>query len=268
MGGALKPKQIKRVAEAEAEAKKIEAEADLEIEAMQLKAGAERAIKRFVVEEIKKQENIERIGGQAALYVEDDANPEDVEEDWIFNFLDKCRLTSDADMQELWARILAGEANQPGSCSKRSVNLVASMNRRDARTFTNLCRFTVRLKEGIAGRTLYRNRSPSFSDNAVPVIFDTDDDIYFEGGVTSGNLLHLNDIGLIQLERIAEVGRKSVSLSGKVEYFDTRIHLKLPPSSEKTLPIGLADFTQAGSELFKVCAPEPKEGFIEYLREK
>lgn len=268
VGGMFKPQQIERVAKAEAEAKKIKAQADLDVQNMQFGEGAERAIKRFVAEEIQKQENIERIGGQAALYLNEDASPEDMEEDWIFNFLDKCRLTSDEEMQELWARILAGEANQPGSYSKRSVNLVASMDKRDARMFTDLCRFTVRLKEGIAGRIHHRDRPPSFRDNVVPVIFDADDDIYFEGGVTSGRLWHLNDIGLIQLEKVAEIGRKSVSLSGEVEYFSTRIHLELPSSSERTIPTGKANFTQAGSDLFEVCTPEQKEGFAEYLCEK
>ena len=34
-----------------------------------------------------------------------------MEEDWIANFFDKCRIVSDSEMQSLWARVLAGEAN-------------------------------------------------------------------------------------------------------------------------------------------------------------
>lgn len=265
VGGMFRPWQIERVAKAEAKADKIRAAADLDIEAMQSAARAERAFRRLVSEETQKQENIERIGGQGALYLNEDATPEDMEEDWIFNFLDKCRLTSDEEMQEMWARILAGEANQPGSYSKRTVNLMASIDKRDARMFTDLCRFAVQFKEGIGRRIIYRDGSHSFPDNVVPFIFDADDDIYFEGGVTSGRLWHLDDIGLIQLVKYGETGRESASFSGEVEYFGTRMHLKLPTSSERKLPVGKAHFTQAGSELFEVCNPSPKEGFLDYL---
>ena len=44
-------------------------------------------------------------------------------------------------MQSLWARLLAGEANQPGTFSKRTVELVASLDKSDAQLFTGLCRF-------------------------------------------------------------------------------------------------------------------------------
>ena len=45
-------------------------------------------------------------------------------------------------MQELWASLLAGEANQPGSVSERTVDFVAAMDKIDAETFARLCRFS------------------------------------------------------------------------------------------------------------------------------
>ena len=77
--------------------------------------------------------------------VTDDASPEDMEDDWIRNLLGKCRIVSDQDMQELWARILAGEANEPGSVSRRTVNLVADLDKRDAESFMAVCRFVWQL---------------------------------------------------------------------------------------------------------------------------
>lgn len=54
-GGYFKPYQMKRVAKAEAEAEIIKAQAQIEITDMQ-----RRALGRFVVEEAKKQDNIEK----------------------------------------------------------------------------------------------------------------------------------------------------------------------------------------------------------------
>ena len=38
-----------------------------------------------------------------------------IEDDWIIKFFDKNRLVTDEDVQDLWASILAGEANSAGS---------------------------------------------------------------------------------------------------------------------------------------------------------
>lgn len=68
---------------------------------------------RLFAEEAKKQANIEAITLKALPDVKPEAKTEGVEDDWIANFFDKCRLISDEQMQSLWARILAGEANSP-----------------------------------------------------------------------------------------------------------------------------------------------------------
>ena len=50
-------------------------------------------------------------------------------------------MVSDDDMQQIWAGILAGEANNSGSFSRRTVNLVADLDKRNAQLFRNLCGF-------------------------------------------------------------------------------------------------------------------------------
>src|SRR5258708_26000038 len=109
IGAVFKPGQIIRVAEAEAIVDRIRTTAEIErTERLQ------RAAIRFLAEETKKQENIESIISKALPEVSEQAKPEQVEDDWIANFFDKCRLISDEDMQKLWAKLLSGEANSPG----------------------------------------------------------------------------------------------------------------------------------------------------------
>jgi Protein of unknown function (DUF2806) len=50
-----------------------------------------------------------------------------VNDDWITNFFDKCRIVSDEEMQQIWAKVLAVEANKPGTYSKRTVNFLSSV---------------------------------------------------------------------------------------------------------------------------------------------
>ena len=97
----------------------------------------------FANEEMTKQLNMESITEKAILHLNDDANPDAMENDWITNFFDKCRTVSDDDMQELWARILAGEANNPGAFStyERSIwsRTWTSVMRRCSEIYADLC---------------------------------------------------------------------------------------------------------------------------------
>ena len=136
IGGLYKPYQIRRVAKAEAEAQIIEEQAQIEITDLH-----RRALIRFVAEEAKRQENIERITEKAIPLLGASASPQDIDNDWITNFFDKCRIISDDEMQSMWAKVLAGEADSPGSYTKRTLNMLGSLDKSDAELFTKLCGF-------------------------------------------------------------------------------------------------------------------------------
>ena len=136
VGGFAKPYQIERVAKAEAKAALIRTEAEIEIEALRL-----RAFGRFAEEQTRHQLNMESITGKAILHLGDDASPEDMENDWLANFFDKCRNVSEEDMQDLWARVLAGEANNPGRFSRKTINILSDMERKYAKLFQDICRY-------------------------------------------------------------------------------------------------------------------------------
>jgi len=175
VGGYFRPYQTRRVAKAEAEAALIKEQAEIEITDLH-----RRALARFVSEEAKKQENIESITEKAIPQLDDSSNPQNMENDWITNFFDKCRIVSDEEMQLLWAKVLAGEANSPGTYSKRTVNALGSLDKHDAQLFTALCSFGA-IIEG----------EPS------PLIYDTHESIYKAQQITFDTLTHLDSIGLI-----------------------------------------------------------------------
>jgi hypothetical protein len=174
IGGIFKPYQIRRVAQAEAEAEKIKAVARIEITELE-----QRAMIRFLAEEAKKQSNIENITRIALEDVDEKARPQEMEDDWISNFFDKCRLISDEEMQSLWAKVLAGEANTPGKFSKRTVNFLSSIDKSDAILFSKLCGFGM------------------FMGEVVPLIFDYNKEIYTSNGIEYADLKHLDEIGLL-----------------------------------------------------------------------
>ena len=103
------PRHIRKVAKAKAEAAEIAAESQIKITDLH-----KRAAHRLLKEETQHQKNMEDTTTKAIPQLNEDANPHAIDDDWIAKFFDKCRLVSDDKMQDLWAGILAGEANCAG----------------------------------------------------------------------------------------------------------------------------------------------------------
>ena len=142
VGVIFEPRQIRRVAEAKAEAAKIEAQSEIEITDLH-----RRAARRWIGEEAQCQINMESITAKALPQLNDNATPSSVEDDWIVNFFERSRIVSDNEMQELWSRVLAGEANDPGTYSKRTVNFLSDLDKAEAALFTKLCGFAWEMGE-------------------------------------------------------------------------------------------------------------------------
>jgi hypothetical protein len=244
IGGIFRPYQIRRVAQAEAEAEKIRATTQIEINELQF-----RAMQRFFIEEAKKQNNIESITSKALPLLDEKSKPEEMENDWITNFFDKCRLISDEEMQIIWARLLAGESNSPGYYSKRTIDLLASMDKSDADIFTNLCGFSFNVTD------------------ANPLIYDSEHSIYNSHGINFTTLSHLESIGLIHFDNIAGYILKRVNQKGYVTYFNKKLWIEFPKPENNEMKMGKVMLTHAGKQLIKVCNSIPIEGFINFVRE-
>lgn len=241
VGGVFKPYQIERVAKAEAKAEIIKANTEIEITELQ-----QRALNRFLIEEASKQENIESITEKAITLLEENANPGEIEKDWLVDFFDKSRIVSDEEMQNLWSSILAGEANKPGSYSKRTLHLMASLDKRDALLFTKLCRFAWNI------------------GTPVPLVFDSQNKIYTRNDITFSSLKHLDAIGLISFESLSGYVRKGFAKKTAVAYGVRVTVLEFPNDEKNDLNIGHAMFTDVGLQLAQFCQSEIVDGFYEY----
>ena len=250
VGGIFAPFQIKRVAKAEAEAAIIKAQAKIEITDLHRRAGC-----RFIEEEARHQKNMEDITAKALPHLKQDANPEDMEDDWIANFFDKCRIVSDDDMQKLWSRVLAGEANVAGTYSKRTVNILSDLDKTDANSFSKLCGFA-----WIIG-------------DIMPLVFndlgfDKMPEIYTRHGINYTSLSHLESIGLIQFSDLSEFVRHGLPKHTTVYYYNRRLLLEMPGDDDNHLVVGSTLLTKIGQELAPICGSKPVDGFYEHIKDK
>lgn len=245
VGGIFKPRQIIRVAKAEAAAELVRTEAQIQITELN-----RRAMHRFFEEEAKRQENIEGITQKALPLLDEKSAPQDVADDWITNFFDKCRIVSDDDMQQLWSRVLAGEANAPGKFAKRTVNLLADLDKSDAELFMHLCGFGWMIGD------------------VVPLVFDVQAEIYNRHGIFFGSLAHLESLGLVQFNNIGGFRRMKLPKQFSVFYYGKQVDLTLPSDSNNEIQLGSVLLTRAGQQLAPVSGCKPVDGFFDYVHDR
>ena len=200
-------------------------------------------------------ENLARILLKASPQLMEGARPDLISDDWAANFKDKARTCSDPDMAGLWAQLLAGEANKPGSYSRKAVNTLGDMSKADAELFSNLCQFQLML--GAAGQR-------------TPVIIGRMTDLYGRWGITSGSLGVLRELGLVSYfgDPIGSVSigfvteGKVLGHSEGILYFIRRDGTDDPAKVDT----GSVQFTRTGAEISNLCLPlRNPPGFVDAL---
>ena len=244
VGGPFEPWHIRRVAKAKEDAALIKTKG--RIQRMDLE---QRAMHRRIEEDERHQQNMESIVGKAIPQLDDNASPNDMDDDWIANFFDKCRIVSDGDMQTLWSKVLAGEAGKPGTYSKRTVNFLSEMDKNEAMLFTKLCGFFWQIGD------------------IYPLIFDHQEKIYNNNNINFDTIRHLESIGLVTYNEITTISRIGLPKKFTIAFYGKPLALQMLKDSDNDLDIGHVLFTHIGRELAPICGSKPVAGFYEYVKE-
>ncbi len=251
--GFAKPWQTRRVARAEADAKIILAKADVEVDEI-----SARATVRLFREAQFHQSNIEAVIGAALPLLLEAANPANMDNDWISNFFTKCRIASNEEMQSFWASILAGEANKPGSFSRRTVAVMSELDKNEARQFELVCSIAAKIS------TVEGDSSPFFIE-AQPLVLGPF--AFYENlGLYSSIFGDLDTAGLLEYTNIG-FGPRGEHPSFSIEHNGGRLHIS--GMSERKLPLmlGRVSFSKAGKELAPICHVKPADGLLEHLEQ-
>ncbi|RYZ77142.1 MAG: DUF2806 domain-containing protein [Proteobacteria bacterium] len=245
VGGTFKPMQIRRVAKAAADARIIDALATQKISEIE-----RRGLERLVVEAGRAQGNIEQITAKAADLIQEDAQSEVLESDWVADFFQKCGTVSDPEVQILWSKILAGQANTPGSFSKRSVTIVSTLDKADAHLFSKIC------STGI-----------DFGDGLRPLIFSDTDEALLKIGINHDSIMHLQDIGLLNFGAISNYFTRFQPLPNTrqhVRYFSQNYGLFVDTLPDWKLNFGKVRLTHSGKELAKISGATEQPEYFEH----
>jgi len=199
-------------AKGEAEAQRISAEG--QAHAMQIIASAQADVRAILVspdatvqgqldfgatvtqriqfQEEKRQSNITAVIGQAAQELGDrEVQDHEVDHDWTARFFNDVQDVSSEEMQQLWAKILAGEIETPGSTSFKAMNILKGLDRTTAILFRTLCSARMMPLIGLQG-----GGTVQLGIDIVPSL----------DGRSTGNSLEEYGLGYTSLNRLNEHG--------------------------------------------------------------
>ena len=259
-------------AEAKAGARRIEAHGDADViriiaeatyEALQYSVAPSELAKwpveinhsditqRLEFQERKRQANITAVLKDAADTLGDkEVADHEPDPDWTARFFDDVQDVSSADMQNIWARILAGEVETPGRTSLRTLSILRDMCQREAQLFDDLMEY--RIADFILGNCYEHITGEKVIDPLLDLI---NIGLAVPSTVVSTSIVLTSDVILLK-----EYRRHVLTIEG-------------PPGTEINLALqGVIRLTPQGRELAGFCGHEPNikylSCFAEFLKSK
>jgi len=243
-GVLYEPNRIVNEAKAKAQAELILASAEEQKSAM-----AARAMTRLSVQEMRKQQNIERIFGEAVKALPANVSANEVDPDWINYFFDECMNVSDADVQIAWGKILAGEVTEPGSFSRRTLSYLKTLTKDDALIFSKAANF---ICTDVGGH----KKSYIFFEGKLAKVF--------QAMISVEDFLRLQDLGLLHYDadiKLTVLGKERARLKiGGEEFLFNNL-------SDRNQELHMIHVGGVGAELMKICDLKIPQGFLEAFRE-
>ncbi len=257
-------------AEAQADARRL---LDLPATDLQGEVNIEDKIQqRILFQEKKRQANITAVVEQAATLISDrEVDDHEPDHDWTARFFADVQDVSSEEMQVLWARVLAGEVERPGSTSIRTLGILKNLDQTTALLFRKFCSACVFLSPDPDNKVFIDARVPSLGGNAAHNALQA-------YGFSFNSLNRLNEHGLIlsdynswhdyQLSAGLLLDSDPPHLAHIPFRFQNRYWRLVPigkrdPNSEIKLN-GVA-LTISGRELSNVIDLEPMDKFLHVL---
>ena len=199
------------------------------------------ALSKVLSKQIKKQDNLDKIGQIVLPMLSPNAKLDEMSLDWLVFWGERASLSSDERVRLMWAKIFSGEAESPNSFSKWALNAVSCMTKEDIDAFTKLASCVWMFGPSPMGcEVVYWPSSRKIISLSEYVLERT---------------------GLVRGFSSPLEGRLSIlNQRGYIQYFDRKYGFRFPDSLE--VPRGTAlSLTLLGKELYPLCDATPNERY-------
>lgn len=189
----------------------------------------------------------------AMPYLNEHSDASLLDDDWIFNYMDKAAKISNKDVQLIFGRLLAEECNNPKSVSKLLINTLSLMDNQSASSFRKICKYIMLTTEDENGK------------EPTVIIPDVTNLGKYNILLTFTEIVDLTSLGFI--EYTTAVGG-CYCISGEVECTYGNFKLKLSAKDGTgVIPIGAVNLTRIGKELANIILSEPDSVYFEKIKE-
>ena len=203
--------------------------------------------------ELYKANNFLKIAKKADKYYSQKVHTETTgcfEFDWLIRYYEAVGNISDEIMQDLWAKILAGEINAPSSYSLKTIDTLRNMRKCDVELFAHICKYSFELND----HNLFLPHYQGYMDAS---------------GIAYSDVMKLSEFGLIfdnaMLRMEFELPEEPAILSVNK---DLVLTISSSETKNKKGEISQFPFTQVGSELATLVGDMPTdEDFILFGKE-
>lgn len=221
----------------------------------------DRTAKRARLSQLRKQQNIENIMQKTLGYCADFEIGQRTDLDWFSRYIALSEDVSNPTMQDLWAKILAGELTKPGAFSFKALQIFRDMSIYDAKLLAKACSLAIKdsNKKGI------RLISGTYQQPGLFNFFSKQRQQYCNlshYGLNYADLLALSENHLIYLQE----SESSLINKGEVLQFSYNgSPLKLT-AKKASICLQFYKFTPLGAELAHLISDKSNDEFFEHLK--
>ncbi len=170
--------------------------------------------------------------------------------DWFMRFYEAVGSISDEEMQRVWAKILAGEVNRPGSFSLETLDVVRNLSKQDAELFTKICKHCIQS----IPHQLYLPRYDNYLEKC---------------GITYSEILRLDEIGLVNSSGLISLNF-TIDHDHQASIINQGLIMFIAANNEKTKKCSISQypFTRIGCEIATLIGEATSdEDFILFAKE-
>jgi len=207
----------------------------------------ERAKARLALQEINGQLNIESIADEAIDHLPADVSDEPLSEEWRQRFFKMASDVASAEMQKVWAKLLAGEIAHPNTVSVRTLDVLHKLSATEAALFSNfvsLCGFV-----GFDG---------------VAKLADSEDYGLTPFGINYSDLMELKAAGLLAPE--SNVHRTWLAGQNRIFLVYFNVPWTLYRMDNGPIRVNYIPLSSAGLELARVVKTPSRKEYVSALQ--
>jgi hypothetical protein len=206
------------------------------------------------IEYLRKNENLLNVATKSTKYIDPEkSNDIKIDNDFFWNTIEHAKNVSNENVQELLAKILAGEYNRPGSYSIMTLNTLKMLGQSDILLFEKMASFLI-------------------SDHLIPNKFFTLDhqtSIHKTMHISFSDLQHLQTLGLVLPNTMTVNITNHQNSIIELNYQETPLYFKCNHESDYTFRFpDFYSLSEAGFEILPHLRLNHNYNYLKWIMQK